>query len=55
MDSGKTRRGVKVAIVGATGAVGREMKALLAERGFPVIMGSRAFIHFKVDSIPRGI
>ena len=39
----------------------REMDAKLllscvaAERGFPVIMGSRAFIHFKVDSIPRGI
>jgi surface carbohydrate biosynthesis protein len=39
----------------------REMDAKLllscvaAERGFPVIMGSRAFIHFKVDSIPRGV
>jgi len=26
-----------------------------AERGFPVIIGSRAFIHFKVDSLPRGV
>ncbi|MEA3547757.1 MAG: surface carbohydrate biosynthesis protein [Thermodesulfobacteriota bacterium] len=39
----------------------REMDAKLllscvaAERGFPVIMGSRAFIHFKVDAIPRGV
>lgn len=28
---------------------------MAAERGFPVIIGSRAFIHFLVDSIPRGI
>ena len=39
----------------------REMDAKLllscvaAERGFPVIMGSRAFLHFKVDTIPRGV
>ena len=39
----------------------REMDAKLllgciaAERGFPVIIGSRAFIHFLVDSIPRGV
>ena len=39
----------------------REMDAKLllscvaAERGFKVIMGSRAFIHFKVDSIQRGV
>jgi len=39
----------------------REMDAKLllacvaAERGFPVIMGSRAFIHYKVSSIPRGV
>jgi len=26
-----------------------------AERGFPVIIGSRAFIHFQVDSLPRGV
>ena len=26
-----------------------------AERGFPVIIGSRAFIHFLVDSLPRGV
>jgi len=26
-----------------------------AERGFPVIIGSRAFIHFNVDAIPRGV
>ena len=28
--------GYKVAVVGATGAVGREMLQILAERGFPV-------------------
>ena len=28
--------GMKVAVVGATGAVGREMLKTLAERGFPV-------------------
>lgn len=26
-----------------------------AERGFPVIIGSRAFIHFQVDSLSRGV
>ncbi len=26
-----------------------------AERGFPVVIGSRAFIHFRVDSLPRGV
>ena len=26
-----------------------------AERGFPVILGSRAFVHYAVDSIPRGV
>ncbi|MEA2108636.1 MAG: surface carbohydrate biosynthesis protein [Pseudomonadota bacterium] len=26
-----------------------------AERGFPVIIGSRAFIHFQMDSLPRGV
>lgn len=39
----------------------REMDAKLllscvaAERGFPVIMGSRAFVHFKLDAIRRGV
>ena len=39
----------------------REMDAKLllacvaAERGFPVILGSRAFVHYKVSSIPRGV
>jgi surface carbohydrate biosynthesis protein len=39
----------------------REMDAKLllgciaAERGFPVVIGSRAFIHFMADSIPRGL
>ena len=39
----------------------REMDAKLllacvaAERGFPVIIGSRAFVHYKVSSIPRGV
>jgi surface carbohydrate biosynthesis protein len=31
------------------------LSCVAAERGFPVIMGSRAFIHFKVDSIQRGV
>ena len=39
----------------------REMDAKLllscaaVERGLPVIIGSRAFIHFKVASLPRGV
>lgn len=39
----------------------REMDAKLllgciaVESGFPVIIGSRAFLHFRVDSIPRGV
>ena len=39
----------------------REMDAKLllacvaAERGFPVIIGSRAFVHYKVSSMPRGV
>ncbi len=39
----------------------REMDAKIllacvaAERGFPVIMGSRSFIHFLADSVPRGV
>jgi hypothetical protein len=28
---------------------------IAVESGFPVIIGSRAFIHFMVDSIPRGV
>jgi surface carbohydrate biosynthesis protein len=31
------------------------LSCVAAERGFPVIMGSRAFVHFKVDSIQRGV
>ena len=39
----------------------REMDAKLllgciaAESGFPVITGSKAFLHFRLDSIPRGV
>ena len=31
------------------------LSCVAAERGFPVIMGSRAYIHFKVASLPRGV
>jgi surface carbohydrate biosynthesis protein len=31
------------------------LSCIAAERGFPVIIGSRAFIHFEVASIPRGV
>lgn len=31
------------------------LSCIAAERGFPVIMGSRAFAHFQVTSIPRGV
>lgn len=31
------------------------LSCVAAERGFPVIMGSRAFVHFQVASIPRGV
>ena len=31
------------------------LSCVAAERGFPVVMGSRAFIHFQADSIPRGV
>ncbi len=31
------------------------LAAVAAERGFPVIMGSRAFLHFFADRIPGGI
>jgi surface carbohydrate biosynthesis protein len=39
----------------------REMDAKLllacvaAEHGFPVVIGSRAFLHFRVNAIPRGV
>lgn len=29
--------------------------ALAASRGFPVIIGSRAFVHYRIASLPRGI
>ena len=28
---------------------------IAAERGFPVILGSRAYVHFAADSMPRGV
>ena len=31
------------------------LSCIAAERGFPVIIGSRAFVHFEVASIPRGV
>lgn len=31
------------------------LSCVAAERGFPVIMGSRAYTHFQVASIPRGV
>lgn len=31
------------------------LSCVAAERGFPVIMGSRAFTHFQVASVPRGV
>jgi len=31
------------------------LACIAAERGFPVILGSRAFVHFKVASMPRGV
>ncbi len=31
------------------------LACVAAERGFPVIIGSRAFVHYKVSSIPRGV
>src|SRR2546428_13572334 len=34
--AGGRRRLVKVAVIGATGAVGREMTRILQDRGFPV-------------------
>ena len=31
------------------------LASVAAERGFPVILGSRAFLHYQVGSIPRGV
>lgn len=31
------------------------LSCVAAERGFPVVIGSRAYIHFEVASLPRGI
>ena len=31
------------------------LSCVAAERGFPVILGSRAFLHFLISSIPRGV
>ncbi|MEO6825363.1 MAG: surface carbohydrate biosynthesis protein [Nitrosospira sp.] len=31
------------------------LACIAAERGFPVIIGSRAFAHFEVASVPRGV
>ncbi|UJP07088.1 MAG: hypothetical protein LZF84_08520 [Nitrosomonas sp.] len=31
------------------------LSCIAAERGFPVLMGSRAFTHFQVASVPRGV
>jgi surface carbohydrate biosynthesis protein len=31
------------------------LSCVAAERGFPVIMGSRAYVHFRLASIPRGV
>lgn len=31
------------------------LSCVAAERGFPVIMGSRAFTHFQAASVPRGV
>lgn len=31
------------------------LASIAAERGFPVILGSRAFVHYRVASIPRGV
>jgi hypothetical protein len=41
-DSAETRMGYKVAVVGATGNVGREMLNILAERKFPATRSSRS-------------
>ena len=31
------------------------LASVAVERGFPVILGSRAFVHYRVASIPRGV
>ena len=31
------------------------LACVAAERGFPVIIGSRAFVHYKVSMLPRGV
>jgi surface carbohydrate biosynthesis protein len=31
------------------------LACVAAERGFPIIIGSRAFVHFEIASIPRGV
>jgi surface carbohydrate biosynthesis protein len=31
------------------------LSSVAAERGFPVILGSRAFVHYQVAAIPRGL
>jgi surface carbohydrate biosynthesis protein len=31
------------------------LSCIAAERGFPVVLGSRAFVHYEVASIPRGV
>src|SRR6185437_3612246 len=31
------------------------LACVAAERGFPVVIGSRAFVHFEVASLPRGV
>ncbi|HEX8874845.1 MAG TPA: surface carbohydrate biosynthesis protein, partial [Nitrosospira sp.] len=31
------------------------LSCVAAERGFPVVIGSRAFVHFEVASLPRGV
>ena len=31
------------------------LSCVAAERGYPVLIGSRAYIHFKTASIPRGV
>ena len=31
------------------------LSCVAAERGYPVLIGSRAYIHFKTASVPRGV
>lgn len=31
------------------------LSAVAAERGFPVVMGSRTFVHFQASRVPRGV